>query len=514
MVTQGDKSPATRWLIMCGLACGSVSAWVAQIALGGIAHVSDEIAYTLQSRLFASVQRVGPFADNPSMWSMPFWDVNAAMFSPFPPGWPALLAPFEALGLAAWLNPLAASLLPWVVYRIALTVVDGAVARTAALLVAFSPGVWLLAGSKMPHTSVLLALGVLMVVALEMKASKWPWFWGALAALYVILARPFDALLLAGPLLALGLAGARDARMRWVWVGLPAVGVGLVGFDNYQLTGDVFQFPMSAWFDQWQDRIGCNRLGFGADVGCAPTLGTWGHSPLKALKLMALAWGRFDGLLLGVHGGTLIAALGAWRLGARGGLIWVALTVFGYGLYWSPGLAYGARFWHPLYLVVPIAMAAVLVRVPTFWRRLSVIGLAVVGISRVAPELSDKYWCVDGGLAEQIKAAGIQEGVVFMKGEGSRFTAWPKLGVDEFVCDPMLEAGDGWLLANPAQIQGGLQIRHALPDLEQTRAFMAAHHPGAEAWVLIHDVKADMRALRPLGVLAPLDKQVTPDTSP
>ena len=84
-------------LLACAVLCGAMSAVVAQTFFGGIPHVTDEISYTLQARLFADLKRIGPVADNASMWSMPFWNVDGPMFSPFPPGWPGLHA-FSADG--------------------------------------------------------------------------------------------------------------------------------------------------------------------------------------------------------------------------------------------------------------------------------------------------------------------------------------------------------------------------------------------------------------------------------
>lgn len=497
-----ERDSVSRWLLGCGAICTAASAWVAQVPLRGIPHVTDEVSYTLQARLFSAFLRVGPQPDNMSMWEMPFWNVDGGMYSPFPVGWPALLAPWELLGGSAWLNPLLAGLLPWIVFRVARACVDVSVAKTAALLVAFSPGIWLLAGSRMSHTSVLVGLGVVMVASVGDRVTKQVLLAGALSAFYIVLARPFDALLLCGPLLILGLQRAREARVLLAWLGLPALATFLVGLDNQLLTGDFTRFPMSQWFDAWQDRPGCNRLGFGADVGCAATLGSLGHSPSKAMALILESAVRFDSLLLGLHGGLVLSAWGAWKLRARRGLVWVALVVVGYALYWSPGRAYGARFWHPLYLVVPIALAVPVSALKESWRVVGVAGLAIVGLSRIVPDLADRYWCVDRGLAEAIEAEGITEAVVFMKGKGLRKSAWPALGVDVFQCDPMLESGDGWMLADPTVMTGGLQFRHALPDLETTRAFMDKYHPGAEAWLAIHDVENDLRVLKPLGILA------------
>ena len=169
-----------------GTTCGSLAAFVSQIPLAGVPHVSDEVAYTLQARLFAAGGRLGPAADNASMWMMPFWNIDGPMFSPFPPGWPALLAVGELVHLGAWVNPLLACFLPWVAFRLALAVADRSVARLAAVLMALSPGILVLAGSRMAHTSVLLALGILMVVVTSRAPRRW-WLGGAAAA-YVVIA--------------------------------------------------------------------------------------------------------------------------------------------------------------------------------------------------------------------------------------------------------------------------------------------------------------------------------------
>lgn len=498
-----ERGSATdrRWLISWGTACGSLAAFVSQVPLAGIPHVTDEVAYTLQARLFAAGQRLGPAADNASMWMLPFWNNDGPMFSPFPPGWPALLAVGESVELGAWVNPVLACFLPWVAFKVALALTDRTVARLAAVLMALSPGVLVLAGSRMAHTSVLLALGILMVVVTARSPRRW-WLGGAAAA-YVVLARPFDAALLAGPLLLYGLnRSRRDGALGW-WVGLPGLAAGLILWDNLQLTGSPWTFPMSAWYDAWQGRPGCNGLGFGDTLGCAPTLGSFGHTPTKAVSLALEAAQRFDSLLLGISGGTVVAALGAWQLRDKRVIAWIALVVLGYALYWSPGRAYGARFYHPLYLVIPVLMAVPLARFRQHWTVFGVAAVSLLGLSRQLPELSSSYWCVDDHLSQVLDENDIAEGVVFMKAEGRREVSWPGLGVEAFQCDPMLEAGDGWGLADPSSMNGGLQFRHALPDRASTVAFMEAHHPGVEAWLVLHDVTTDRRQVRALGVLAP-----------
>ena len=496
-MNQGSESlPTPFWVKLAALLAGCGAAWVAWVPLGGVPHVTDEIAYTLQSRLFAAGMRVGAAADNASMWVYPFWNSDGPMYSPFPFGWPALLAVGERLGVATWVNPFLCALAPIIFFRIGRAVRDVPTGVLAAVIGAFSPGLWVLGGSRMAHTSVLIALGMLLVTVLEQSRTRRSWVVGALCAAYVVMARPFDALLLAAPLLVWGCTHAHRARALLWWVGLPAVATILVFIDNHSLTGDWLRFPMSQWYDQWQDRTGCNRLGFGVDVGCAQTLGSWGHTPSKALSLAWETAMRFDRLLLGVPGGGLLAVICAvWKRAGRG-WIWVALVVFGYALYWSPGRAYGARFWHPLYLVAPVALAMGLVSLRRLWVVLGVLVGSIFGISQVSVELADDYWCTNAGLSQELNNQGIDSGVVFIQSKGRRNTSWPQLGVDRFVCDPMLASGNGWLLAHPENPAGGLQVRHALPDLEQTRAFMSTYHPGQPAWLVVQDLETHDREVR------------------
>lgn len=495
-----DQEPLSAhiWVLLSAVLAGCGAAWVAWVPLGGIPHVSDEIAYTLQSRLFAAGMRVGEAADNASMWVYPFWNSDGPMYSPFPIGWPMLLSLGERMGLAGWVNPLLCGVAPVLVYRIGRSVQDVRTGVLAALICACSPGLWIMGGSRMAHTSVLIALGVLVVTVLERSDSWKAWAVGAASAAYVVLARPFDAALLAAPLLAWGLMPAHRARSLGWWIGLPAAATVLVLMDNQALTGDWFRFPMSDWYDQWQDRTGCNRLGFGADVGCAQTLGSWGHSPTKALSLAWETAQRFDRLFLGVPGGGLLAVLFALWKRAKIGWVWVALVVVGYALYWSPGRAFGARFWHPLYLVAPVALAMGLAPLRRLWVVLGLMGLSVVGLSRASAELADDYWCTSPGLSHSLQAQGIDSGVVFIRSVGVQPVSWPRLGVERFSCDPMLASGNGWLLAHPETPRGGIQIRHALPNMDQTRAFIAAHHPNQPAWLVVQDVRSGTHQVRAL----------------
>ncbi len=499
-------------LAALGLACMLAAAAVALGPLEGIPHVSDEVVYTLQARLFAAGVRVGPPADNASMLAYPFWEVAPASYGVFPPGWPALLALGEGIGLGWLVNPLIAAALPALTWLLARELAPKA-APLAAGVMAASPGVWVLAASRMAHTSTLAAALAVAAVVARGRDGLWAWCGAGAAAGYLVLARPFDAAIVAGPLLLLGLARAPDLARRAPLVLLLGLAAGLLAWDNLRLTGAPLTFPVGPWFDRWvADQglpPGCNALGFGAEHGCVATFGSLGHTPDKALRIAGEALLRLDRLLLGVPGGLLLAAGGLAvglreRRGGAGGAGLAALAlaalapVAGYALYWSPGLAYGARFYHLAYLALPLLVALPLSRLPGRWGWVA-LALPLAGAPPILVDLSDRYWCVDRGLENQLTALGITGGVVFLQAGGTREAAWPALGVEEFVCDPMLEAGDGFRLLYPESTTGGLQVRHALPDPAQARAYLDALHPGAPGWLVEHDVRGDRRRISAVG---------------
>ena len=131
---------------------------VALVPLQGVAHVSDEVVYTLQAKLFSAGMRTGPPSENPSMFLYPFWVTDPVSYGAFPPGWPAFLSLGERLQLGWTINPLLSCTLPILLFGLAREWTDLRTARLTALISAVSPAVWILAGSRMAHTSVLVAL--------------------------------------------------------------------------------------------------------------------------------------------------------------------------------------------------------------------------------------------------------------------------------------------------------------------------------------------------------------------
>jgi hypothetical protein len=341
-------------------------------------------------------------------------DIQGRRFGIFPPGWPSVLALGVLLGVSWAVNPVlhgATVLLgAWVGHR-----VGGALAGSlAAPILALSPGLLLLAGSRMSHTWT--ALVVLAGVAWSLQAGRKAGCLVGLCLGVLVLTRPLDAMVL-GLVVLPGLL-SQGVRVT-LWSGLgPLLGLAVLAGVNLAVTGDPLLLPQSAYFSEGLPPIqsgafryaaGCNGLGFGDAVGCFPTYGDLGHTPDKALRSVGRNLAAAGRLWMG-HGVLGLFAIAAWRqpnarpLLKRAASLW-ALLVAVYALYWVPGLAYGARFHHSAAPVVIIACAVGVAGLLAAHPRIPwITGLVVLipGVARLSaalPELTG-YWGVDGRFAE------------------------------------------------------------------------------------------------------------------
>lgn len=453
------------------LAVLSVLSLVASVGLGfwsmdGIPHVQDEVVYTLQSRIFASGARWAPSDGGLEYF---FWLNDRLSAGAFPVGWPALLAVGEGVGLPWLVNPLLAAALAPLMYRLAVVWLPSRTALLAAAIVSLSPAVLVLAASRMSHTSVLVAL--LLAAGVVARNERGRWLAAASVALaYVVMARPFDAVLVGLPLLVV----ATVRGQRRLWIGPTLAGV-VTLFDNAYVGGDATTWPMDAWF-QTMGYGDCNGLGFGARCMGAYTLddaltGLWHNLVL------------FDRLLLGVHGGAVVLLAGAvvWRKPLALTLLVVPL---GYALYWSSGTAYGPRYWHAALVLVPLVTAVGLERLlgRRAWVVLPVLSLA--GLLRLGG-LQDA-WCVDRGLVD----ADVQtEALVLLAYGQDGQDPHPRLSADGqgLVCSAAMAMGSGVMLADPK----GLAVHNARTD----RAGLDAWLQGRSATVAVLDVGSNHTVL-------------------
>lgn len=195
-------SPRAEALLLgvFALVAAGLAAAMALGPLEGIAHLPEEVVGTLQARLFAALMRSGPPADEPELMEFPLWLTAPRSLALLPPGGPLLLGLGQLLG-AAWLGPaLLAAALPPLHHALARALhrpIEEA--RLAALIAALSPGLALLAGSRLPQTAVVAPL--LALLLLRHQPAPYHPLAAGLAHAGLLLVDPLLGLLIGLPLL-------------------------------------------------------------------------------------------------------------------------------------------------------------------------------------------------------------------------------------------------------------------------------------------------------------------------
>ncbi len=484
------------------------TAWT---ALGGVPHVQDELSYLLQARIFAHGALWAPPSADGVLVASEYQQLTPRWFGVFPPGWPMVLALGARLGLPWLVNPLLAAGLPWLCWAAFSPVLRRTEAWFACAVAAFSPGILALGSSMMSHTLVLFDL--LACVA----AVRAGWFGVAGVAIGVtILARPLDGFVAGAPLIVWAATRARGSEHARLLVG-PALGMALLLALNRAYTGSPFTFAVNRYFDAGSDwgmhwRPDCNRLGFGADRGCQASYKAEGYTPAMGLEFFGANAHFFDVLLLGFPLGGVVGLLGFGALVRRKAAEWpiVAAAVgpmAASSCYWYHGICYGARFWHPMYLLALPSLGVALGR----WPRVGAVVLAL-GVGWTAPEvwreLADDYWGVSSHLGAELDAAGVTDGVVLVNPTGLPVRHWNLLKWERGECLPWLRPGAGLGENDPIVPGPILFLRYpsglattqsgGSPPRVPTLAQVEAMHPDVPIWQanVSLDAPTEVRRLR------------------
>lgn len=466
-LSPSDEAPALR---PAGrLALLALSLWSAllsylffQVVLGGIPHVQDEINYVWQGRVFERLSLMAPLPPVEEVFSYGFQLRHAeGVFAIFPPGWPWVLA------IAGWLklSTLAPMLLGGIgiglMFMFARQVLEVTAAEPAetglslserraipwvtVVLAVLSPAYEVMAGTFMAHT-LCLVLSLTFWISIHKVLSGGSAKAALLAGLscgWLLATRPLDAVA-AGALVLLWLL-VRVVKRHVAWMRVPQLGavaavfLGALLLNNLWTTGSSLTFPQNKFFqtppdglkrhlfelrkqnspkaEEFRFSATCNAPGLGADVGCSKTYGSFGHTPEKALNNAWYNLASFDRNLLGGAGAFVLVLPGIWILRRRWRWILPPMLLFPllYGLYWFHGIAYGARFLHPMVPLALLCVAATLVRVSA-WASSRVpalkpawaLGLqfAVLVawsssyISALMAEYGNDYWCVSPRLRD------------------------------------------------------------------------------------------------------------------
>ena len=332
-------------------------------------HVQDEVIYLYQARYFANGELTAPAAavhQAFSIYMIPYEDDR--WYSPFPPGWPAVLALGIRMGVPWLVNPVLAALSVLLLYLLLLELYSRFIARVAVLLVCASPWFVFMGMNYMSHTLTLacaLAAAVSLVRARTTNKAIWGWLAGfAVGALSLV--RLLDGLAVAVllGLWALGVGGRRlkAASFAGLIIGALAVSALVLPYNRI-LTGSPMTPPLVTYYEKYHGP-GTNSFGFGPGRGLGWALDAYpGHSPVEAVINAGLNAFSVNVELFGWSAGSLFIIAIMLVSGTMRRSDWLMLSaiiaVVGlYSLYWfNGGPDFGARYWY-LAVIPCVALAA------------------------------------------------------------------------------------------------------------------------------------------------------------
>jgi hypothetical protein len=363
--------------LLAVFAFGATAA-ICRFVLDPIPHISDEVAYLFQARIFASGHLSVPAPATPEFFPAEWVVVHRGRwFGIFPPGWPLLLAAGVRLGVPWLVNPALSALSVVAIYGLARRLMGAEKARLAALFCVVSPFFAFMGGSFMSHPAALLftTLTTLSLLRATSEAAgcapggesrRWhAWFLlsgGCAGAAFLI--RPLDAGLLWAT--AAGCLFARSrTRRQAIGTALSAIGLaaGAAVYLAYNHALD------GRWFSPLLTLTSpANRLGFGPSVGVPP-----GHTWRHALGNLNLNAAVMSADLFGWPLSSLTFVFVALCWGAAGWLRRLSLAMIGcllagYFCFWYHGVCFGARFYFTL---LPFLLVLTVEGLATARRRLA-----------------------------------------------------------------------------------------------------------------------------------------------
>jgi hypothetical protein len=331
-------------------------------------HVPDEVSCVIQARYFAAGMIAMPEPPAPEAFDLELMTIDAGKwYSPFPPGWPALLAAGYLTGTPWLVNPFLAACSLALAYALLEGMYGLAAARLGTLLLCASPWFLFMGMNFMTHTaSTAFALAAGVAVMRFRRRGTPAWLAGAGAASSAVgYIRPLEGaivILLLGCWLVRSLPPRRAAAA----VTLFAAAAGLCSLPhlayNKRLTGSATTFPVMYHFDKyfWPKS---NALGFGPERGFGWPLDPYrGHSPRDGVINANLSAFGLNTELFGWASGSLwllAAFLVSGRCSAsdRAMLAVMAAVFTAQFFYWyHGGPEFGARYWY-LMLVPCVALS-------------------------------------------------------------------------------------------------------------------------------------------------------------
>ncbi len=396
-------SPTMRDTLLVGVVAMAVLATVGTIVAGGATLVVDDTLYVLQARLFGKPHFSLPL----DAAVQPFFQIRqtaylrGGMFSHYLPGWPALLAVFDAAGIIRWAGALLGAASVALTYNLGARIYSSRVGIMAAALLVLHP-LFLDSGNLFgSHAASIFFL--LLVAHLSLgdsgsgKVQIWRWLTAGLCLGVAGAVRPLTGLTLGVSIACWYMIRARPGVRRMIAVStLVFAGASPVliatGYYNHITTGEATRFGYAAASG------GHHTIGFGTRG--STTYGNHGQPRVKVKQFTPQAaitgqtsvlWGN----LLSILPVALLVPFGLMARRYRPPFRWRTFAAFlalpiGYGFWFAHAL----HFYVDLLPFAFIAVAAVFERVrainPMLGRALGVFLVLLVPSIAIADTYMDR----------------------------------------------------------------------------------------------------------------------------
>jgi hypothetical protein len=150
-------------VLVIALTAAGISLFVAYAVLEGIPHVSDEIAYLFQARIFLSGRLCLQPPSLPNLFQLQNIILDSTHWcAKYPPGWPLILVPGVFMGAPALVNPILLALSIIGIWQLGRRLYDVRTGILAAGALGASPFALLMGAGFMAHVpTCVLRFGVL-----------------------------------------------------------------------------------------------------------------------------------------------------------------------------------------------------------------------------------------------------------------------------------------------------------------------------------------------------------------
>ncbi len=341
-----------------------VSLGIALFFFKEVPHPIDAAHYLWTAKLFLTGQLflpLPPFYEHAYEGFMVIHD--GRYYSLFPPGFPALLAPFAAVGLAFWCNPLLNGIAVYLTGRIAEELThDRRVAVLAMLLATVSSFHLFLSAMLFPHPAVLVLTLLALLVAVRGELTVGRTALIATLCALIIPMRIQDGLFTTAAIgIFLLLRHGRPDVGRLIAFILPvAAGCAVILWYQKMVTGDWLTLPQDLYFSVSEEDPACHHIGLG--TGCHNLNGNF--LPPEGLTVryaFFVTMTRLSMLLykFTVHPLMFLFVIPAVWLHTRrhaAMLLLCAAFVGGYFFFYQDGNFFGPRYYYSL--GVPLLIAA------------------------------------------------------------------------------------------------------------------------------------------------------------